>query len=326
MDSHEAVSARPYVSVVIAAYNAQDSIHRAIDSALAQSVTVEVIVVDDASTDRTASIVEERAAADPHVRLVTSPRNGGPAVARNSGIAAARGEWIAILDADDAFLPDRLRKMTTVGERHDVEIVCDNLLFYDWAAGRNAGRALSLPADAVHPVTMPEFVRQSMTGRSRFDYGQLKPIFRARFLASRCLRYPPELRHGEDFAFVLDCMLAGARFMLIGEALYLFTQRVGSLSADLSGQSRTVLNLHAMRDHTLALLARPRVRNDSDLSRLLRRRANAIRYQLSWNRAYPHLRARKPLPLLAAMLSDWRNGPMLVRHLIRRRQNSYGIS
>ncbi|WP_022683433.1 glycosyltransferase [Sphingobium bisphenolivorans] len=321
MQGSELPGGRPYVSVVIAAYNGEQSVGRAVESALAQSVPVEVIVVDDASTDGTRERVGRLAAQDSRVRLIESPANGGPSTARNLGIAAANGDWIAILDADDAFLPDRLQRMTLVGERHCVDIVCDNLACYDWVAGKVTGHALPLAAEAARRVSVDDFVRESMTGRSRFDYGQLKPLFRRQFLASRCLRYPPELRHGEDFALVLDCLLGGARLLLIGEALYLFTQRIGTASAVSSGQSRTMVNLEAMRDHALSLLVRPRVRRDATLSRLLAKRADAIRDQLIWSRAYPHLRARRPIALLKEMFRDWRNGPMLVRHLVRRHRN-----
>lgn len=314
---------RPMVSVVIAAFNCAQTIERAVCSAMEQSVTVEIIIVDDASTDRTWDIINELAAADSRVRIDRCPENSGPSVARNRGIAAATGTWIAILDADDAFLPGRLQRMTMVGERRDADLLCDNLACYDWAAQQIVGSALPLGVDTVTQVGIEQFICNAMTGRSRFDYGQLKPVVRRDFLLAHCLRYPPDLRHGEDFAFIMDCLLADARFTLIGDALYLFTQRIGSISSDLSGQSRTVVNLRAMRDHTLSLFKRPRVRESRILLSLLQKRADAIDHQLSWSRAYPYLRARQPLALMREMMRDWRNWPMLVRHLIRRHQNNY---
>ncbi len=308
----------PCVSVIIAAYNAQDTLVRAVNSALAQQVPVEVLIIDDASSDDTLRVARGLTRIHDNVRLIVSAENGGPSVARNSGLAAAQGEWIAILDADDAFLPGRLQRMTGVARRHEADLVADNLLFFDWQAQAVAGRALRLADDHVQQVGAADFVGQCMTGRSPFDYGQLKPIFRRRFLHARGLHYPPHLRHGEDFAFVLDWLLAGARFMLMGEGLYLFTQRIGSISSDSSGQSRTILNLQAMRDHTLGLLARPRIRADRALAGLLSKRADAIRDQAIWNRAYPHLRARRPGALLMEMLRDRRSWPMLARHLVRR--------
>ncbi len=92
-------------SVVIPAYNSAGCIRRAIDSALAQTLPpLEIIVVDDGSKDDTAAVVG--AYSDP-VRLIRQA-NGGPGAARNHGARVARGEWIGLLDADDAWLPHKL--------------------------------------------------------------------------------------------------------------------------------------------------------------------------------------------------------------------------
>jgi glycosyltransferase involved in cell wall biosynthesis len=93
------------ISVVIAAYNASTTIERAVRSVLAQTrLADEIIVIDDGSTDGTADIVRRFGS---EVRLL-SQANGGASVARNRGIEAAGGEWIAFLDADDEWLPEKL--------------------------------------------------------------------------------------------------------------------------------------------------------------------------------------------------------------------------
>jgi len=100
----------PMVSVVIPAWNCARYLRRALDSVLAQQYPhdrLEVVVVDDGSTDASPRIVADYAARDPRVRLLQQP-NAGPAAARNRGIAAARGELIAFLDADDAWAPGKL--------------------------------------------------------------------------------------------------------------------------------------------------------------------------------------------------------------------------
>lgn len=92
------------VSVVMAAYNAEATIERALESVLNQTLPPdEIIVVDDGSTDRTAEKIRKY---EPKVRYLFEI-NAGPSEARNVGIRTARGEWIAFLDADDEWLPEK---------------------------------------------------------------------------------------------------------------------------------------------------------------------------------------------------------------------------
>jgi glycosyltransferase involved in cell wall biosynthesis len=110
------------VSVIIPAYNVAGIVGRAIDSALAQTVSpLEIIVVDDGSRDETASVVE---AYGGKVRLIRQA-NAGPAAARNRGARDAAGEWLAFLDADDAWLPTKLeRQLAYVGAARVGLVAC----------------------------------------------------------------------------------------------------------------------------------------------------------------------------------------------------------
>jgi glycosyltransferase involved in cell wall biosynthesis len=102
-------TAPPAISVVIPTYNRAELLRRAIDSALAQTYQdLELIVVDDGSTDSTAATV--RSVADSRIRYIRLPKNRGVPFARNTGIASARGEWVAFLDCDDEWKPDKLER------------------------------------------------------------------------------------------------------------------------------------------------------------------------------------------------------------------------
>jgi glycosyltransferase involved in cell wall biosynthesis len=97
------------VSVVIPTYNRSGFIQSAIQSVLEQTHSDwELVVVDDGSNDNTVQIIEEYNRKDPRVRLVVHSEREGAQAARNTGIRAARGEWIAFLDSDDQWLPDSL--------------------------------------------------------------------------------------------------------------------------------------------------------------------------------------------------------------------------
>ncbi|HEX5323824.1 MAG TPA: glycosyltransferase family A protein [Capsulimonadaceae bacterium] len=114
------MSEAPTISVVIPAYNAAPYVSRAIESALAQTCPpLEVIVVDDGSSDNTAEVV---AAYEPRVRLLRQ-QNGGPASARNHGVRESKGDWIALLDADDSWLPKKLERQVLLTDDPRVGLV-----------------------------------------------------------------------------------------------------------------------------------------------------------------------------------------------------------
>ncbi len=116
------------ISVVIPTYNRRDVLPRAIDSVLAQTSSPdEIIVVDDGSDDGTAGIIQR---AYPQVRVIDQ-KNAGVSAARNLGITSARGEWIALLDSDDAWLPQKLERQLQVLLQHPgFRLVhCDEMWF-----------------------------------------------------------------------------------------------------------------------------------------------------------------------------------------------------
>jgi len=111
------------VTVVMPAYNAEDVVGEAIESVLGQTHTDwQLVVVDDGSTDRTPELV--RAYADPRVRLLGIEHSGLPAVARNRGLAASESPFVAFLDADDVWRPEKLaRQLALIASRPEVGLV-----------------------------------------------------------------------------------------------------------------------------------------------------------------------------------------------------------
>jgi glycosyltransferase involved in cell wall biosynthesis len=129
----------PFVSVIMPAYNSERYIADAVGSLLTQSgVEVEVIVVNDGSTDRTEGIVGAMASAEPRIRLLTKMHRG-VAAARNAGLAAARADFLTFLDSDDLCAPGRLQRQAQflIGNEA-IEAVFGDLLLFDIAG--NDGR------------------------------------------------------------------------------------------------------------------------------------------------------------------------------------------
>lgn len=106
------------------AYNRAGTVAAALESVRAQTYPHwEAIVVDDGSTDRTVDVVAEMARKDSRIRLLRQDRNHGAQAARNTGIRAARGEWIGFLDSDDQYLPDSIERRLRIAEEANASVV-----------------------------------------------------------------------------------------------------------------------------------------------------------------------------------------------------------
>ncbi|MFW6000720.1 MAG: glycosyltransferase family 2 protein, partial [Halorubrum sp.] len=139
---------RPRVSVIVPTYDRATTLPRAIDSALEQTVDdLEVVVVDDGSTDDTASVLASYD--DPRVRPIVHATNRGANVARNTGLEHARGEYVAFLDSDDAWRPTKLERQFDALEGRSEEWVgayCDTEFDLSGTGGRLRGAVATLLA------------------------------------------------------------------------------------------------------------------------------------------------------------------------------------
>ena len=189
----------PLVSVVIPAYNCGHLISDALDSVVDQDYpALEVFVIDDGSTDETCDVVAHYGSA---VTLIRQ-RNAGAAVARNEGMRRARGEYVALLDADDLWLPGKLRLQVEHLEHHaDVGICCTrwHLLHPDVAGHYHIERAAAPESAPVDP------------GCAGWIYCELlldcevwtSTVVMRRELGERIGGFDAELRRGQDYDYWL---------------------------------------------------------------------------------------------------------------------------
>ncbi len=268
------------VGVIIPAFNVASCIRIAIDSALSQTLAPrEIIVVDDASTDETPSIVADLAARHQSVRLVRLPANRGAAAARNAGLDNCSSDWIAILDADDRYLPGRLEYLVTAAEEARLDMAADNFYKYDVVANQIVD--VAIPPEMIGTcmqLDRYEFVRNCMTNMGgAVDLGLLKPILRRSFIEQWRLRYPADSRHGEDFIFYLTALVHQAKFAVFPEPHYIYTQRLGTLSGKHSGLTRTMVDLSEIEAESRKIAASQLTNGDPELAQLLNARADRLR-------------------------------------------------
>ncbi len=223
------------ICVVVTAFEASDTIGRAVRSALAEREVSEVIVVDDASGDATVAAAERAGDGSGRLRIIRFDRNRGPSAARNAAIAASRAPFLAILDADDHLVPGRFARMSGSG---DWDLLADNIAFVPERGGAepDAAAIAALP-DARRLLTLDEFLDRNISrrGRPRAELGFLKPVMRRASLARLGLGYDESLRLGEDFILYATALVRGARFELSARCGYVASIRAASLS----GRHRT---------------------------------------------------------------------------------------
>jgi glycosyltransferase involved in cell wall biosynthesis len=203
---------RNSVSVVIPCYNAARYLHETLSSAMAQThPPCEILVVDDGSTDESGAIARSFG---PAVRVVRQP-NAGESSARNRGISLARGEWIAFLDADDVWVPEKLERQLEACERTPDSVCCHT-------AWRNLhGNALGLVSELHHEGDY------SLATVLRYLQLHISSILVRR---SACPHFAEDVRHGEDAIFAAELSLRG-RFAYVDEPLVLYRRHGDAQSA-----------------------------------------------------------------------------------------------
>jgi succinoglycan biosynthesis protein ExoO len=212
-------------SVIMPAYNVAGIIGRAIRSAAAQTFPpLEILVIDDCSTDNTVEVVKALAQDIPSIRLLSTSANGGPSPARNVGLSAAKGDWIALLDADDAWKPGRLKRLSEVASATSADFVADDLVMWDPLADAQFKPSyFELPEPQKQITLVDMFRADDNFNFSKASFTLMKPIFCREFLTKHKLGYNEDMKIGEDFTFYIECLFNGARVILIKEAYYIYS-------------------------------------------------------------------------------------------------------
>ncbi|GAO55344.1 glycosyltransferase family 2 protein [Novosphingobium sp. MD-1] len=255
------------VTSIIPAFNAADTIERTLRSALAQTHGAqEILVIDDGSTDETGRIAEALAATDPRIRVIHQ-QNRGLAGARNRGIDEATGDFIAPLDADDLWHPEKLTRQIAA-----IRAIPGSAMAYGWFRRIDQDDRV-LPGSASPVVEGWAFHRHL---DHNFISNGSSPLIRTD--AARAIRYDESIDACEDYLFQLEIArrwpIACARAYLTG-----YRRRTTSMSGDAGRMIRAHLALfrrfHALCDGAALAIIRERIaRLEIELARnRLRRRA-----------------------------------------------------
>ncbi|MDX3927032.1 MAG: glycosyltransferase family 2 protein [Shinella sp.] len=257
------------ICVIIAAKNASATIARAVTSALAEPETREVVVIDDGSTDATGEAAGAADDGSGRLQIVRFEANRGPAAARNHAVDISHAPLVAILDADDFFLPGRFRQLLS---QPDWDFIADNIAFVDEMRASRAHLEIEHFQPHSRTISLADFIEGNISRRGvrRGEIGFLKPVMRRDFLASHGLRYKEELRLGEDYDLYARALIKGARYKVIHSCGYGAVVRHNSLS----GSHRTQ-DLKRLYEADRAMLTDPEL--SADAASLIRRHEAHIR-------------------------------------------------
>jgi glycosyltransferase involved in cell wall biosynthesis len=209
---------QPLVSVITPTYNAELFIEQTIASVRAQTYTNwEMVIVDDASTDTTTAILKKYAAEDARIKYHVLKTNAGAAIARNTAIEKASGSYIAFLDADDLWMPEKLSKQIAFMQEKNVE-VC----FSSYELMNEAGESLGKMVKALPKVNFSKMLKSNYVGN-------LTGIYNAETLGKV---YMPAIRKRQDWALWLTLIKKVGYAYSISAPLAKYRLRENSISSN----------------------------------------------------------------------------------------------
>lgn len=211
----------PTISIILPAYNAQNTLEKAIASVQGQTFTDwELLVVNDGSTDNTRSLAERYAGQDARIRVITQP-NGGRSAARNTGLAHARGEYMAFLDADDMFLPNTLQDLYDAAQQEACDLVIGEIV---------ASKHLPVLKNKLLKGAEAVAYLFSLKQNQRLLNSIWNKLFKRSLVTACQLQFPDGVERGEDLIFVLSYVLHINTLRTVCAAVYNYLPQENSIT------------------------------------------------------------------------------------------------
>lgn len=211
------------ISVIIPVYNVEHYLARTLDCVLGQTYKdIEVLLINDGSTDNTLNICNEYAQADHRVR-VYHQENAGVSAARNVGIQLATGKYISFVDGDDTLDKDFFEKLMLAAEKYELDISCCGIVQH-----RLDGSVHTYADNSFAIIEIPELISGFFTNRIYKEvlYGPCNKLIRADIVKNTL--FNPQFRMGEDLLFSFECMEKAKSFALLNEDMYHYEKRENS--------------------------------------------------------------------------------------------------
>ena len=212
----------PKVSVIVPVYNMEKYIGKCLDSILRQTLSeLEVVIINDGSTDSSLAIIQEYQKKDDRI-VVIDKANAGVGAARNDGINAATGDYIAFVDPDDMYASDDvLRRCYETAERERVSIVGGKTVFLYQDGSTKEETTKRVGNIEVNAAGLTKYCNY------QYDYGYVCYIYKRSLLLDNQIFFPLYSRF-QDPPFFVKAMIAAERFYALDEPVYLYRQLPGA--------------------------------------------------------------------------------------------------
>ena len=221
----EKIRKQKKVSIIIPVYNRESTIERCLDSILTQTYkNLEVLIINDGSTDRSGEIINAYALKDSRILAITK-ENSGVSDSRNFGLKAAHGDYIQFADSDD-WLPERATELLVEA----LEKNRSDMVIADYCRVRGRQLYQSGAIENAGTLTRAEFAQVMMEKASDFYYGVVwNKLYRRKIIKKYKLQFSEELQWCEDFLFNLEYLKYTAKVEVIKEPVYYYVKTKGSL-------------------------------------------------------------------------------------------------
>ncbi len=254
------------LSLVVPVYNVAPFLERCLESLAAQNLDgVEIVLVDDGSTDDSPEILARYSAQHPQMRVIRQP-NGGLSAARNTGMDHISGEYLAFVDSDDWIEPGYYRRLLDLARAKNLDLAHGNAMYH--FEGRREDHPIY--RDALPAEVMPgrEVLRRRLAEKTLLHMVWMH-LYRRDFIGRLGLRFAPRVIH-EDVLWTTRAFLEAQRVAYDPTPGYFYRQRIRPLAADILDQRlEAVIASSVHNARGLSDLATP-LRDDPELQRLLR--------------------------------------------------------
>lgn len=209
----------PEVSIIVPVFNREKYLKRCLESILSQTLSdIEIICINDCSKDNSLAILKQYAESDSRIKIIDFKENKGVSFARNEGIKASGGKYIAFVDSDDFIDPDFYKKLYTEAKKSGSDIVKGNIYNYN---------------DDTNKSCLSDFYNMNSKIRKNsayFYYGFTSAIYKTKFIKDNNIFFPEGINYFEDPYFSIKCINHTDNISIVEDAIYYYTENPDSLS------------------------------------------------------------------------------------------------